>query len=282
MATAKQQPFELAGSDGKPLRGVVRTASADASRPAVVICHGFKGFMNWGFFPPLAERCARAGFTAVSFNFSGSGVGPDGETFTELDRFGHATHSGDLADIEIVVSALQHGDLPGLHPPTSVGIFGHSRGGGAAVLFASQHDIHALVTWNSIANIDRWPDEVMAKWRQAGQIEIVNARTGQVMPLYRNLLEEIDTRAQTDLNILSAAARVRAPWLIVHGDEDEAVPHADGIRLHQTATESSHLEIVEGGSHTFGAKHPWAGFTPELNTALEVTIDWFSRHLLRG
>ena len=42
--------------------------------------HGFKGFKDWGFFPHLADRLARAGLVAVSFNFSGSGVGPDGET----------------------------------------------------------------------------------------------------------------------------------------------------------------------------------------------------------
>lgn len=283
MATPKQQRFELVGSDGKPLRGLVRTAAQDASRPAVLICHGFKGFMDWGFFPHVAERCARAGFTAVSFNFSGSGVGPDGESFSELDRFGDATHSGDIADIDIVMNALRSGDLAGLQPPPRVGIFGHSRGGGAAILFASRDAVDALVTWNSIANIDRWPDAVLEKWRQTGTIEIVNARTGQVMPIHSALLDEIENRASGDLDILAAAARIRIPWLIVHGADDEAVPVADGVRLQQAAAkDTSRLEIIERGSHTFGAKHPWAGFTPELNTALDLTVDWFSRHLLQG
>jgi hypothetical protein len=29
------------------------------------VLHGFKGFKDWGMFPPFADRLARAGFTAV-------------------------------------------------------------------------------------------------------------------------------------------------------------------------------------------------------------------------
>ena len=81
MATPSKTSFRLTGADGGPLRGDIRTAGG--ARPAVVICHCFKGFKDWGFFPPLADRLARAGFTAVSFNFSGAGVGEDGESFSE-------------------------------------------------------------------------------------------------------------------------------------------------------------------------------------------------------
>ncbi|MGH7538277.1 MAG: alpha/beta hydrolase family protein, partial [Gemmatimonadales bacterium] len=76
MATATTTRFRLTGADGGPLRGDVRAAGGD--RPAVVICHGFKGFKDWGYFPKAAERLARSGFAAVSFNFSGAGVGEDG------------------------------------------------------------------------------------------------------------------------------------------------------------------------------------------------------------
>ncbi|MGD8726494.1 MAG: hypothetical protein PVH40_02560, partial [Gemmatimonadales bacterium] len=127
MATASTSQFELEGVDGKPLRGEVRTAARGVDRPGVVICHGFKGFRAWGFFPHLATRVARAGMTAVTFNFSGSGVGPDGESFSEPERFGHATISNDLVDLQAVADALREGRLaPGLAVPTRLGLFGHS------------------------------------------------------------------------------------------------------------------------------------------------------------
>ena len=54
---------------------------------------GFKGFMDWGFWPLLAEALADAGMAACRFNLSGSGVGEDGETFSEKERFESNTHS---------------------------------------------------------------------------------------------------------------------------------------------------------------------------------------------
>src|SRR3954471_6439653 len=130
MATVKKIPFEITGADGGPMRGEARTASLDAARPAVVIAHGFKGFKDWGMFPPLATRIAQAGITAVSFNFSGSGVGKDGQTSREPDRFAHDTYTRQLSDLSEILRRLTEARLiPGLARPGKLGLIGHSRGG---------------------------------------------------------------------------------------------------------------------------------------------------------
>src|SRR5512146_1110508 len=108
----------LTGADGGPLRVDVRRAGDAAA--TVVVCHGFKGFKDWGFFPAIAERLARAGFAVVSFNFSGSGIGADEESFSEVERFGRATFSHHLEDLDIVLGALVEGGL-GFHP-SAVGL----------------------------------------------------------------------------------------------------------------------------------------------------------------
>lgn len=283
MATIQRHRFELSGADGGPLRGDVRTAGDGRDRPAVVICHGFKGFKDWGFFPHLAERLARAGKTAVSFNFSGSGVGPDGETFSEAERFGHATFSNDLADLETVWRHTADGALvDGIARPAGLGLFGHSRGGGVAVLFAANHaDCKALVTWAAIANTLRWDGDTVARWRTDGKIDIVNARTGDVLPLYTDALDDLERHGADKLDIEQAAARVGARWLIVHGTEDEAVAPADAQALHRATQRGvATLKVIAGGKHTFGARHPWAGETPELERVFDLTVDWFSRYLL--
>jgi len=280
MATVKTVPFEVAGQDGGPLRGEVRTVGTGSGRPAVILCHGFKGFKDWGFFPILAQRVANAGITTVAFNFSGSGVGPDGETFSEPERFGHATHSGDLKDVEIVIRALRNGGLAGVAPPRRLGLFGHSRGGGTAILAAAaDEEITTLVTWSAIATVHRWPQERIDEWETDGRIDIVNARTGDVLPLYRDLLDDIRAHGSDRLDILAAAGRIERPWLIVHGEQDESVPALDAMKLSEAAGSQTQLQIVEGGSHTFGARHPWAGGTPELDHAMDLTAGWFSRHL---
>ncbi len=273
--------FELSGADGQPLRGDVRTAKAGQDRPAVIICHGFKGFKDWGFFPHVALRLARAGITAVSFNFSGSGIGPDGQTFSEPDRFSHTTFSNDLHDIDTVMARCRAGDLvDGLVRPTRMGLLGHSRGGGTSTLYSAEHrEVSALVTWAAISTVHRWEEDVVDRWRHDGKTDIVNSRTGEVLSICLDMLHDMEQNAGR-LDIEAAASTVRCPWLIVHGDADETVDVAEGRRLYAAADPNvSSIEVVKAGSHTFGAQHPWAGSTRELDRAMDVTVEWFVSQL---
>jgi len=283
MATATTTSFELRGADGGALRGEVRTAANGVDRPAVVICHGFKGFKDWGFFPHLAARIARAGMTAVTFNLSGSGVGPDGESFSEPERFGHATVSNDLDDLETVVGTLLDGGLvPALAVPSKLGLFGHSRGGAIALLFGTRTErCEALVTWSAVADLMRWDRGTLDAWRAKGKMEIVNARTGDVLPLYTDYLDDLESNRDGPFNLVHAANAFESPWLIVHGEADEAVALEDGERLHRAASRSvTQFERIPGGTHTLGARHPWVGSTPELDRGMGLTVEWFSRYLL--
>ena len=99
------------------MRGSVTLPPSAGSRlPHVVILHGFKGFMDWGFFPELARRFARRGIAAVRFNFSGSGIGADPLAFTETEAFARNTYSRELQDVARVRAAIRTGEIPGLDP----------------------------------------------------------------------------------------------------------------------------------------------------------------------
>jgi pimeloyl-ACP methyl ester carboxylesterase len=270
MATATLTKHRLDGALGEILVDV-RSGGRGTPRPAVVVVHGFKGFKDWGMFPPLAERLARAGFTAVTFNLSGSGVDDAGE-FSLPERFAHNTFTAELTDLGRVVNALARGEL-GVMPPSSLGLVGHSRGGGVAVLHAARDPrIDALVTWSAISTVDRWPAAKRAEWRAAGVEEIRNARTGQVLPLYPDVLDDIECN-RAALDIAAAASRIRVPWLIVHGRIDESVPLEEAERLVAAAPAASTRFLpIENGGHTFGAAHPWKGSTAELDRVFEATI----------
>ena len=280
MATPTLSKHTLPGAVGEILVDV-RAAGRGTPRPAVLVVHGFKGFKDWGMFPPLADRLAQAGFSVVSPNLSGSGVDDTGE-FAWPERFGHNTFSAELADIATVLDALTAAGL-GTAPPTRIGLVGHSRGGGVGVLHAARDGrIRALVTWAAIATVQRWPDDAeRARWRTAGKLEVLNARTGQVLPLYTDALDDVERHGTGTLDIPGAASRVTAPWLILHGSGDSSVPVAEAERLARAApAETSRLMEVEGAGHTFGAVHPWRGSTPELEVVMKETVAWLSRHLL--
>lgn len=280
MATSTLSKHVLPGTLGEVLVDV-RAGGRGSARPAVLVVHGFKGFKDWGMFPPLADRLAQAGFSVVSPNLSGSGVDDAGE-FSRPERFGHNTFSAELADVGVVLDALTAGAL-GAAPPTRIGLVGHSRGGGVGVLQAARDArIRALVTWAAISTVERWPDESeRARWRAAGKLEVLNARTGQVLPLYIDTLDDVERHGTSALDIPGAATRVTVPWLIIHGTEDTSVPIAEGERLAGAAhAGTSRFLRVAGAGHTFGAVHPWRGSTPSLDQVMKETVTWLSRHLL--
>jgi dienelactone hydrolase len=277
MATPTLTKHSLPGSLG-PVLIDIRAGGRDSPRPAVLVLHGFKGFKDWGMFPHLAERLALAGFVAVSPNLSGSGVDDAGE-FTLPDRFGRNTFSAELEDTARVISALVQGDLS-VPPPTTIGLVGHSRGGGIAVLQAARdRRIQALITWSAISRVERWPEDERASWRATGHTEIKNARTGQSLPLYTDVLDDIEQNADS-LDIEAAAGRIRVPWLIVHGTQDESVGFGEAERLKAASPRSkTRLLPIERGGHTFGATHPWRSTTPQLDTVFDATVQWLSAHL---
>ena len=84
-------PFLLESRRGWPIRGDVRRLEDSGRLRLVVISHGFKGFKDWGFFPEVSRRLAAAGYTAVTFNFSGSGIGEDPLQFALKDPFSWGT-----------------------------------------------------------------------------------------------------------------------------------------------------------------------------------------------
>jgi uncharacterized protein len=264
--------------DEPPVRGEVRIAEGAAPTSAVVLCQGFKGFKDWAFFPVLARALALRGHAAVSFNLSRSGVGDDGVDFSALELFADQTHARNVTEIRAVLEAVREGGIvPGVI--RAMGLFGHSRGGGEAVLAAAaDRRIDALVTWSAISTVDRWSEEQKATWERGDRVLIPNARTRQQMPVgpgyWRDLRENRDR-----LDITSAAATLDVPWLIVHGEEDETVPSSEGRLLRRAAGDSAELLLLAGTGHTFGASHPCEEVSPALDGALQVTTSWFDTHL---
>lgn len=262
---------------GDIIRGDVRIADGPPPRSAVVVVHGFKGFKDWGFFPHVCERLAAAGHAVVSFNLSHNGIGSDFQNFTELDRFGANTLSLELDEVLAILDDVIGGDLLP-RSPDKVGILGHSRGGGQAVLAAAEEGrVRAVATWAAVSHFDRWSDETKQEWRADGRTWILNSRTGQQMPLDVGLLEDLEANRER-LDISAAATRLNRPWLIVHGVDDLTV-RVDEAHTLARAASNCRLVLVDGAGHTFEARHPFVGSTAQLDRALEATVAHFGKHL---
>ncbi|MEO5589601.1 MAG: alpha/beta fold hydrolase [Gemmatimonadaceae bacterium] len=273
-ASIELDEFELWRDRGDDSPLIIRCEARTPPAPVgtVIVCHGFKGFARFSFFPYLAEMLAEAGCRAVTFDFSGSGIGDDRESFSNRDAFTRNTYLRELDDLAAVVgeARLRHWIDDGY------GLFGHSRGGGIAILQASRDSgVKALATWAAISATNRWPPEMVAQWRERGFMDVANSRTGDVIPVNTDLLHEVENFGGTTLNIAFAASRVRRPWLIVHGAEDETVPLHEGERLARQSGGYGDLRVLEGVNHSFGGKHPLEEVTDTLESATRMTVDFF-------
>lgn len=255
--------FLLQSDEGLPIRGDID--AADDPRALVVVVHGFKGFKDWGFFPWTAQRLLQHRLAVCRFNMSRSGIGDDPETFGRLDLFEFDTYSTQLRDLAAVVRHAQR-EYPGL--PTFV--FGHSRGGGIAILGAQDvPNLAGVIAWAPISRVDRWDAATQREWRRRGVLEVENARTKQIMRMSPVLLDDVEANAER-LDILAAASRLRVPLLVIHGGRDESVPVAEGKLIASRAHEPS-LVVIGRATHTFNAIHPLVHVPFELLTAAELT-----------
>jgi pimeloyl-ACP methyl ester carboxylesterase len=232
-------------------------------KPVVVFVHGFKGFKDWGHFNILADYFAREGFVFVKLNLSHNGIVPGGTgDLEDLEAFGNNNFSLELDDLGTLLDSLfwvSNTTIPPAEMDLSrLFLVGHSRGGGLAMLKASEDPrIRAVAAWAPISDIDqRWSAEVMERWQQEGVQYIDNTRTGQRMPLYYQLVE--DFQANKDrLDIpTNVREKLRQPLLILHGDEDETLPVSMAHDLKSWKPDAE-LVILPGAGQMFGGKHPW-------------------------
>ena len=288
MQPAVGEHFELA-ADGAPPRAVrgrvvLPTARTDGPPPVVLLLHGFKGFMDWGFFPLLARELCEHGMAAVAFNFSGSGMGADLVSFTEDEAFAKDTLTKQLADVERVREHVERelAGRRGLVDAGRLGIFGHSRGGGIALIHAAERgDYRAIVTWAAIPDMERFDRETMALWRRQGFIHVHNSRTGRDHRLDLDLLRDVEQHHDR-FDILAAARRSATPTLLVHGALDDVVlPEALERLAAAIPAPYGRAELIPGAGHTLGARHPLGSHVPpELARAVDLTTEHFAHALV--
>lgn len=272
MSESTRRQFEITSDEGLPIRGVIEIPHRP-ERVAIVI-HGFKGFMEWGFFPWLCERLSSTGVAACRFDMSRNGIGDDPETFDRLDLFERDTYSIQLSDLSRVVDHVRSNPEIGSLPMFLVG---HSRGGAIALLGASRiGGLSGVVTWSSISSTDRWDEGMKREWRAKGYLDVLNSRTKQVMRMSTAVLDDLEQN-RARLDVLSAVKSMKLPLLVIHGGNDESVSPDDAREI-SGATPHASIMMVSGAGHTFNAIHPLVNVPRELDLVGHVTARFITAY----
>ncbi|GGG22311.1 alpha/beta hydrolase [Paenibacillus abyssi] len=273
------ETFLLDLGEGLRLRGDVRLAAeGEGLRPIVIFVHGFKSFKDWGFYPYVTERFAARGFYTVTFSFSCSGVN---ETdFDELDKFAVNTYSREQQDLGVLLQAIKENRLPMAESAdlARIGLIGHSRGGANSVIFAGEHpEIGAVVTWNGTAYVDLFDQKFKDELQKNGVAYIPNTRTKQQMPISPVFYEDLEHNRER-FDVIRIMQGLHTPVLALMAEQDGARLRRGFDELREHAPQHRYKIIRETG-HTFGAVHPFAGSTPQLEEALSLSFDFLREKL---
>lgn len=277
----KIQKHELS-IEGFNKRSITLDISIPVSKtalPLIIFCHGFKGFKDWGHFNWVADSAAQQGLAFLKFNFSHNGINPNNLTeLSDLEAFAENNYSIELFDLGKVIDyAVENASVFNINPK-DIYLVGHSRGGGIALLKAAEDKkVKKLALWASLSEFDSFfRPATIEEWQKNGVVYAENKRTGQQLPLNKQFYDDY-LKNKSMLDVRKSAKMLEIPLLIIHGDQDESVNISHAEFLYNLVQHSIYIK-VEGGNHTFGAKHP---FDPEtdgsemLDELLENTFEFF-------
>lgn len=275
-----KQDFEYTTARGHRTAVTLYGADLPPDAPCVVYLHGFKGFKDWGWVPYIAECLDEFGIRLLAPNFSHNGIGAVPDQFTELDKFRDNTFSMEVEEAVEFVQAYCQGKFGEVNDDPQLALLGHSRGGGIALLSAWRLPaVRCVCTWAAVSTFARYPEATIAEWKAAGVLDVVNARTGQVLQLGYQLHEDLLAHLPGSLDIEAAVRALPQPLCIVHGSADLAVPLADGEAIADWSYPNREFHVIPDADHVMNIRHPWGGTSAALERALSFSFDFFHTHL---
>lgn len=237
-------------------------AGTDSLCPGIIMLHGFTGTSvePHRLFVTTARNLAQKGFYVLRFDFRGSGQ-------SEGD-FADMTYRGEVSDALTAISFL--GSQPDVDS-VRIGVIGLSLGGAVACHVAgAQPNVTSVVLWAPATALNRLAESLaraMLNLSQELTIGFVDWSGNRVGPKFMKQLG--------NERPLAELLKFDGPVLIIHGDNDKAVPLSDSQTIQRIFNERQkrvELKVIEGADHTFNSVK-WE------NEVIQATVDWFENTL---
>jgi len=265
------EPVTFRAFDGLGLRGMFLFGDhAGWPRGMIIFAHEFASDMY---------SCARycrpllaAGYDIFTFDFRGHGESSNLEGY----RPRQWVTNHELADMMGALAYVEDW-LEAQGRPKEVGLFGISRGAGAALIAAARNPcVRAIVADSAFSN-DTALEHLMKRWAYIfAKVRFVyENHPPQFWRFLRWLLfRECRRKLHCEFpSVRKAIHRMKArPLLFIHGEKDSYIPFDQTVELFAMARRPKHLWIVPG------AKHNQSVVTQPQRYA-DRTVAFFDRYL---
>jgi pimeloyl-ACP methyl ester carboxylesterase len=250
--------------------------NAGINSPLVIIINGHNGFYNYGMFPHIQQSLALHNISSYSFNFSHGGIKGDADFFEDLIHYEKNCMRLEVEDVMCILHNLHSGKFE-KHP--ALFLLAHSLGGVPLIFSAKKAQdenigITGIILVSTVKQLNFWPREMVDEWKQNKVYYKKNNRTKQMLPQGEEFLNEV-LQSDSKWNVKNEIAKLRQPILILHGENDEAVPEEHGRSLFEwvhPANKKSFLTIIPGATHTYNTKHPFEGPTQQLEEMINAVV----------
>ena len=217
---------DIKNKKGEKIDYTFHTAKHE-SDTIVVLGHGVTGNKDRPFVVTLAEELAKAGLSTLRFSFSGNGASGG--------RFADSNISKEVEDLGSVLDDLGN---------ARIGYIGHSMGGAVGVLRAARDQrIKFLVSLAGMVNTKGFAEREfgMVKPGEGFMWDDSNC------PLSQSYMDDLRKIG----SVANEAPKIKIPWLLVHGTEDDVVPIADSREIFAKANQPKELREIPGANHVF-------------------------------
>ena len=255
MTTVPTEKTRIPSSDGVELEAHLAVPEDDdrLGRTGVLFVHGFPSGEVWaermgGDLPELADRAAQhLGWASLAIRFRSCGTST-----------GDFSLQGWLDDLTAAIDFLHRE-----HGPDRIWVCGFGTGGAVALIAAAEDPrIVGVAVVGAPADFDDWaanPNRLLAHAKRVGAI------TSSAFPQDLNGWKEQLKRIRAVEAVEKLPPR---PLLVIHGSEDELVPHFDA-RLLADAHGDAELRFIHGGGHLL--RHD--------PRAISVLLGWLARRI---
>ncbi len=212
----------------------------------VILGHGVTGNMDRPLIVHLANQLSTNGWPSLRFSFAGNG-NSEGE-------FSDSTITKEVDDLRCLIES--HGKGRRLI------YIGHSMGGAVGVIAASKKD-----TFDGLVSLAGMVDTTKFCETEFGEVTPDEGFMwdDEECPLSQAYVDDLHAIGDT----IASARKVRNPWLLLHGSEDDVVPLQDSQTAYGVSEADAELVVIDGADHVF---------TDHLEPMSDEVLRWLQDH----